>query len=395
MATELNFNLPVAVNFGSDALENIPKICKTFEEKILIVTSRELHHIEKQVLNVLTEHNIDYNIYYLEEPEPDCKKIDSDSKNLSNRKFDCLIGIGGGSVLDMTKSLSITLTNKEPIWEFANLSYRPPKIISKKTIPIIAIPTTSGTGSEVTPYAVLSNKEIKQKGTIQQPEIFPKMAIIIPEFMTSMPKKLTATTGIDAFAHALESLINISKQSPISELVSYEAMKIIFENLPKVIDQPNEIKFRRNMAWASTLAGIAIAHRGTTTTHAIAETLGGLIKIPHGEAVSISTIPVLTKTIPQQRVKFKEMFMNVFPESVNDERDYSDEMLNRIISLITTVGMNKSLIDSKEDIPEGFSKKIVNKMLDYKYRPLKQHPVIFDTESLNNIVSEIVYGQRN
>ena len=106
-----------------------------------------------------------------------------------------------------------------------------PKPIIKKPIPVISIPTTSGTGSEVTPYAVLTNSEKCQKGTIQQPEIFPKMAIIVPEFMISMPKKLTASTGIDAFAHALESLINISKKSPISELVSYEALKIIFKNL--------------------------------------------------------------------------------------------------------------------------------------------------------------------
>ena len=395
MINELHFNLPVDVNFGKDALEKIPKMCKNFKEKTLVVTSKELHHIEKQVIGLLTDQNIDYSIYYLDEPEPDCKKIDNDSKKLSDTKFDCLIGIGGGSVLDMTKSLSITLTNREPIWEFANLSYRPPKTILKKTIPIIAIPTTSGTGSEVTPYAVLSNNEKKQKGTIQQSEIFPKMAVIVPEFLISMPKKLTASTGIDAFAHALESLINISKQSPISELVSYEAMKIIFKYLPKVVNEPNNIEFRENMAWASTLAGIAIAHRGTTTTHAIAETLGGLMKIPHGEAVSISTIPVLSKTIPHQKEKFNKMFGYIFSETINDENDYSEEMMNRITSLITTVGMNKSLIDSQENIPEQFSKRIVDVMLDYKYRPLKQHPVIFDTESLNNIISEIVYGQRD
>ena len=395
MTNELHFNLPVDVNFGRETLEKIPIICEKFQEKVLIVTWIELQHIEQKILDIFTEHNIDYKTYHLEEPEPDCKKIDNDSKNLSETKFECLIGIGGGSVLDMTKALSITLTNKEPIWEFANLSYRPPKIISKKTIPIIANPTTSGTGSEVTPYAVLSNKEKKQKGTIQQSEIFPKMAFVVPEFMTSMPRKLTASTGIDAFAHALESLINISKESPISEIVSYEAMKIIFEYLPKVIDQPENIEFRKNMAWASTLAGIAIAHRGTTTTHAIAETLGGLTKIPHAEAVSISTIPVLTKTMPQQKERFKEMFSRIFPESTNNEKDYSEEMMVRITSLITTAGMNKSLVDSQHNISEEFSKEIVTTMLDYKYRPLKQHPVIFDTESLNNIVSEIVYGQRN
>ena len=136
--------------------------------------------------------------------------------------------MGGGSVIDMAKSLSIALTNPEPIWEYANLSYRPPKILTEKTIPVIAIPTTSGTGSEVTPYAVLSNIKKNQKGTIQQSEIFPRAAFEFPEFMISMPKELTASTGIDAFAHALESYMNISKQSPISEMLSIEAMKIIF-----------------------------------------------------------------------------------------------------------------------------------------------------------------------
>ena len=389
------FKLPVSIYFGRNSIEKLPEICKSIGSQALLVTSEDILHIAEKISNVLDNAKINYEKYFLESPEPDCDLIDSSAKKLSAKKFDFIIGVGGGSVIDMSKSLSIALTNPEPIWEYANLSYRPPKILTEKTIPVIAIPTTSGTGSEVTPYAVLSNIKKNQKGTIQQSEIFPKAAFVFPEFMISMPKELTASTGIDAFAHALESYMNISKQSPISEMLSIEAMKIIFSYLPKTIEEPNNIENRKQMAWASTLSGISIAHRGTTTAHAIAETLGSLIQIPHAHAVAITTYPVLKETLSYAKEQLAYIYEHVFQEnSEHTSNENAIALVNSVYRLIDEVGLNRNLTDYISKIPTNFSDKLLETLLSYKYRPLRQHPQKFENTDLKKMIELIVYGRK-
>lgn len=384
------FKLPVSIHFGINSIEELPEICKSIGSQALLVTSQDILHIAEKVSTVLDNAKINYEKYFLESPEPNCDLIDSSVKKLSAKKFDFIIGVGGGSVIDMSKSLSIALTNPEPIWEYANLSYRAPKTLTEKTIPVIAIPTTSGTGSEVTPYAVLSNIEKNQKGTIQQPEIFPKAAFVIPEFMISMPKELTASTGMDAFAHALESYMNISKQSPISEMVSIEAMKIIFSYLPKTIEEPNNIENRKQMAWASTLSGISIAHRGTTTAHAIEEVLGGIMKIPHSYAVAISTYPVLKETLPYAEKELALIYECVFSTTDGVEYENAKLFVDSVYKLIKKCGLNRSLNNDISNLPENLANQVLEYLNNYKFRPLKQHCVEFSNGKLSKIITEII-----
>ena len=393
VSNNFQFKLPVSIYFGRNSIEKLPETCKKIGSNAILVTSRDISHLAEKVSATLENAKINFEIFYLESSEPDCTLIDSSAKKIAEKKIDYIIGIGGGSVLDMTKSLSIALTNPEPIWMYANLSYREPKPIIKKTMPIISIPTTSGTGSEVTPYAVLTNSEKCQKGTIQQPEIFPKAAFIDPELMTSMPKELTASTGIDAFAHALESFINISKDSPISEFISIEAIKLIFSYLPKVIHEPENVEYRQKMAWASTLSGIAISHRGTTTAHAIAETLGGLIQIPHAHAVAITTYPVLKETLPYAKEQLAYIYERVFQENAKHKsNENAAAFVNSVYKLIDEVGLNRNLTNYINKIPTNFSEKLLETLLNYKYRPLRQHPKKFESTDLKKMIEVVVYG---
>ncbi len=389
---KFEFNLPTSIFFGVNSIQQLPDVCKKFGSNILLVTLNDLKHLEKKIISILENNNIVIEIHYLDFPEPNCTFIDSSAKELSGKNYDCVIGLGGGSALDFAKSLSIALTNPEPIWMYANLSNRPPKPILNQTIPIISIPTTAGTGSEVTPYAVLNNPETNQKGTIQETAIFSKAAFIDPTLMDSMPNELTSSTGMDAFAHALESCLNISKYSPVSECAGIEAMKIIFECLPKVLQDPKNLDLRRNMAWASTLAGIAIAHRGTTTAHAIAETMGALIKIPHGIAVAISTLPVLKATLQNKPESLSYVYDKLFLECTERSTDHkADYLVNLVFELLDKVGLNKHA-SSYHDISDDLPEKILYNVLNFKYRPLKQHPVEFNSKDLKKIIEEIVYA---
>ncbi len=381
-------DIPTKILFGTKSISHLPKICSEFGNNILIISDKNIEQHAKKLQSIFDK-NIQTTLLFLEFPEPTSSYIDTLRNNLSDSDFSCIIGFGGGSSIDTAKSLAIGLTNPEPIWEYANLSNRPPKPILQPVKPIIAIPTTSGSGSEVTPYAVITRPETKQRGTIQQKEVIPTYAIIDPEFLVTMPESVTISTALDAFAHGLESHLNSSKFSPISEWAGKEAMRLIFQNLSKVLDNPANLDLRSNLALASTLAGISILHRGTTLGHAIAETIGGLTKIPHGHCVAIATLPVLKYTISKSPNIFSDLFQNLFnSESTLSDLEKSKRFFSKVESLIHNTNFNKQVKDYVSLTEyDNFNKLILEHMLEYKSRPVKQHMVQFSNDELTNIIS--------
>ncbi len=384
-------SLPTKIYSGEGVLEQIPDLIAAYGDNALLVTASELSDHANRVESLLISGRVAVTRFLLDLSEPSCEFIDASAAELKRASFGCIIGLGGGSAIDMAKALAIALVNPEPIWMYANLSNRPPVPMERPPLPIIAIPTTSGTGSEVTPYAVLTNEETKQKGTIQEPSIFPAVALVDPSLSGSMPAPLTATTGVDAFTHAFESYINISKESPVSEWAGAEAMRLIFENLPVAYRQPENMEARSNMAWASTLAGIAIAHRGTTTPHAIAEPLGALTKLPHGLAVAITILPVLRQSWPHMIEKLAVLNERVFTERASIPKAAAEGFVQRMEELVAGVELNRPLQDF-QSVKDGFARQLMENVLTYKFRPLKQHPVEFDQVQLFDIISEIFHG---
>ena len=383
------FSLPTQIHVGPGSLDQLPEIAEPFGRRVLLVTAPDLQPYADQAVAALTEVQLEVQVFHLESAEPTCAFIDAAVAQLKGEVFGAVIGLGGGSAIDMAKALAIALVNPEPIWMYANLSNRPPVPMERPPLPVIAIPTTSGTGSEVTPYAVLTNEETKQKGTIQEPSIFPAVALVDPSLSGSMPAPLTATTGVDAFTHAFESYINISKESPVSEWAGAEAMRLIFENLPVAYRQPENMEARSNMAWASTLAGIAIAHRGTTTPHAIAEPLGALTKLPHGLAVAITILPVLRKSWPHMIEKLAVLNERVFAERASIPKAAAEGFVQRMEDLVAGVELNRPLQDF-QSVKDGFAQQLLENILTYKFRPLKQHPVEFQERELRDIIATII-----
>ncbi len=385
------FSLPTKIYSGEGVLDQMPELIAAYGDNALLVTASELTDHADRVESLLTSCRVAVTRFLLDLSEPSCEFIDASAAELKRASFSCIIGLGGGSAIDMAKALAIALVNPEPIWMYANLSNRPPVPMERPPLPVIAIPTTSGTGSEVTPYAVLTNEETKQKGTIQEPSIFPTVALVDPSLSGSMPAPLTATTGVDAFAHAFESCINISKESPVSEWAGAEAMQLIFENLLVAYCQPENMEARSNMAWASTLAGIAIAHRGTTTPHAIAEPLGALTKLPHGLAVTITILPVLRESWPHMIEKLAVLNERVFAERASTPKAAAEGFIQRVEELVAGVELNRPL-QGFQSVKDGFAQQLLENVLTYKFRPLKQHPAEFDQVQLFDIIREILHG---
>ena len=199
-----------------------------------------------------------------------------------------IVAVGGGSPLDVAKAVSVMLTNKGDIRQFIGV----PEAFENPGVPVVAIPTTAGSGSEVTPYAVLTDRENLKKAPLISRYLFPVLALDDPELTLSMPQTVTANTGVDALTHALEAFLS-KRATPISKLYSLESVKLIFNYLPKAFGNPKDIVARERVMMGSLLGGMAITDAGAGLVHTLAHVLGVLYRVPHGLANGIFLVPVL------------------------------------------------------------------------------------------------------
>ncbi|WP_339319527.1 iron-containing alcohol dehydrogenase [Paenibacillus sp. FSL R10-2734] len=211
-------------------------------------------------------------------PEPTADHIKEVHSKFKNEPYDVYIGIGGGSVLDATKLFSVLTTNHTSIEEMLGTDN-----IKQDGIPTVLIPTTSGTGSEVTPNAIVTFPERQLKIGVVSRRLYPKLAVLDPELTVSLPKEVTAATGMDAFTHALESFIG-KKANRISDMFALESMRLISRSIVEAYENGSSIAARSAMLFGSAYGGMALAASGTAAVHAMAYPLGGTFSIPHGVA---------------------------------------------------------------------------------------------------------------
>ncbi|CAN7552730.1 iron-containing alcohol dehydrogenase [Paenibacillus sp. LjRoot56] len=214
-------------------------------------------------------------------PEPTVDNIRSVFSSISSEPVDLLIGIGGGSVLDAAKIFSVLLTNPVDVKSLIGTD-----LVSQSGIPTVLVPTTSGTGSEVTPNAIVSVPEEELKVGIISRHLLPKLVIIDPVLTISLPKSITAATGMDAFTHALESYIS-NKANPISDMFALESIRLIAESLVLAYHNGSDLEAREKMLLGSMYGGMALSAAGTAAVHALAYPLGGKFNISHGVANSM------------------------------------------------------------------------------------------------------------
>jgi alcohol dehydrogenase class IV len=231
--------------------------------------------------------------------------VDRGAELAKEQQCDVVIGVGGGSTIDTAKGIAILARNPGKAWNYVE---RTDQEVSrpKEVLPIVAIPTTAGTGSEVTLYSVLNNPDVKEKSTIYNDLIFPRVALVDPQLMVSMPPKLTALTGIDALSHSVESFINIHANS-YSKLLARESIRLVARYLPEAVANGENMEARAKMAWASTLGGMAISHVGTTLPHALGQPVSGLVDAPHGGSIASCLAEILQFSFTSNFERFAEL----------------------------------------------------------------------------------------
>lgn len=214
-------------------------------------------------------------------PEPTLENIEQVFEATSNKNYDVLIGIGGGSVLDTTKILSVLKTNDASVEQLLGTD-----LVSNPGVPTILIPTTSGTGAEVTPNAIVTLPDQELKVGIVSKYLLPTLVILDPILTLKLPKPITAATGMDAFTHSLESFIS-TKANPISDMFALESIRLISSSIVEAYQNGESIEAREKMLVGSMYGGMALTSAGTAAVHALAYPLGGKYKIPHGVANSM------------------------------------------------------------------------------------------------------------
>lgn len=276
-----NFYMPSKLIFGRGSLNNLHKQ-KFPGKKALIVTEsiiKELGYL-KMLEEQLNKANISYVLFDKIIPNPIKEHVMEASNIVKKEKCDFLIGIGGGSSIDSAKSIAIMSTNEGDYWDYVSRGTGKKKTVLNEPLPIIAIATTAGTGTEVNPWLVITNG--KEKVGFGHYKTFPYLSIVDPELMKTIPPKLTAYQGFDALFHSAEGYIG-KPANEMSDLLALKSMELIGKSLAKAVENGNDNEARENVAMASTLSGIVQSISDCTAEHSIEHSLSAYYpKLAHG-----------------------------------------------------------------------------------------------------------------
>ena len=295
------FLSPNRILFGIDAVKGLaPEVKQLGGEKVLIVTDPGLVEagLVEAIKAPLDSDGIAFSLYDQVEPEPPARIVDQCAQYLKDEKCDLIIGVGGGSSLDVAKGASIMATNEGSI-----LNYSGVDMVQKRGRPKILIPTTAGTGSEVTRVLVLTDEASNIKMAIYSNYVLSDVAIVDPMMTLSMPPKVTADTGIDALVHAIETYVSASA-TPFSDILAIEAIRLIAENLTKTFAKGENVEARYHMSLAATISGLAFGSGGLGAVHALSNPLGIEYHFPHGRINAIMLPHVMTFNIIGNPTKF-------------------------------------------------------------------------------------------
>ncbi|MCC0782826.1 iron-containing alcohol dehydrogenase [Clostridioides sp. ES-S-0108-01] len=356
----INFYQPSRINFGQGTLSELPRIIGKYGKKCLLVTTPNVEPLDKLYERVrlgLMGKGIEVVHFDKVEPNPTVELINEGFELAKKESVDVVLAVGGGSSIDTAKVLALTFGLEKIDWDYMFSTYTNPfKIydkVSEKELPLIAVSTTSGTGSQVTQAAVISRGS--EKNTIFHQNCFSRECIVDPELMLTLPERITASTAFDAFTHAFESYIN-PNANDFTEIMSEKSMELVINYLPKVMKERNNIVYRTKLAMADTLGGSSLANAGAAAPHPLSEIIGGVTHIPHGEALAIVFPKFVEKFCENNVAKFAKVarMFNGELEKVEDN-EAAKALKNEIESFLKSVGLKTKMSEfnvTKEQLEE-------------------------------------------
>ena len=290
MLKQYNLKMPHAVYGGENAMDNIATIIKALDaRKVAMFTDKSLRQLGLFDMPeaVVKETGVAY--YVLDDlpPEPSYMAVQAVVDEFKKSGADLIVACGGGSVMDAAKLASILVTNEYGVKELLDNPG-----MAKKCVPIVLIPTTAGTGAEVTPNAIVGVPEKELKIGIVNENMIADYVILDARLIKNLPRKIAAATGVDALAHCIECFTS-NKANPFSDMYALEGCDLILNNIEKACDDPNAMVEKNRMQMAACYGGLAITASGTTAVHALSYPLGGKYHIAHGVSNAILLAPVM------------------------------------------------------------------------------------------------------
>jgi len=277
---------PTEIRFGRGRVRQLGKAAATYGRRALLVTvppTDALAPVIAKAKTLLASAGLAVEHFDAAVPNPTTDSITAGAVLAREHRADVIVGLGGGSSMDTAKAIAVEAADEGTCWDYRLFKADLPE----RTLPVIAVTTTSGTGSHATQVAVVTNSRQRDKSYLCHPRLFPGIALVDPELMLSAPRQLTAVTGWDAFTHALEASLH-KNCSPYVRLLALEAMQLIVANLPPLLEDLGNLERRSAMAWADTLAGLCLANAGVTLPHSIGMAISGRWPhVAHGESLAL------------------------------------------------------------------------------------------------------------
>jgi Alcohol dehydrogenase, class IV len=318
--------MPVKLCVGAGESRKVSQYIKG--ENIFIISDPFLYQngLAQTIGDSLAGKNVKY--FFEVEPNPSCESVDKAAGQAREMKADCVIGLGGGSALDVSKIVSCLVTNEGSIYDYYAGGSRQ---LKKREITLMCIPTTAGTGSEVTNVGVYTNKKAGVKMPMVNDEFWADYAVVDYELTYTLPTAVTASTGMDAFCHAIEAYWN-KGANPVCDMLAIGAMELVLNNIETACQQPQDDEARAKMMEASLIAGIAFSQTRTTGVHAISFPLTTEFHANHGTACAI-TLPAFIKISEEkQNEKMKRLARYLGYNTI-------DELANGIETIMKKIGL--------------------------------------------------------
>ncbi len=375
---------------GEYALENIrEELSLLGSTRPFLLSDKGLESVGsvKTLLDILSSSGLKVSGVFTDIPlDSSILKVNEIASLYRKENADGIIALGGGSVIDTAKGLRMLISQGgKDILKYAGAEVLPRGM----SVPFVAIPTTSGTGSEATGVAVIKDEEKEVKLEFISSFLLPDIAVLDVRMLESMPKRITAITGLDALTHAIEAFSSLQK-NPVSQSYAIAAMKMIVENLPAAIREPKNKKARLAMANAAYIAGASFSNSMVGIVHAIGHSVGAVSHVPHGEAMSILLIPSMRYNIDYAREDYSEMLLYINGEEY--ARTEEGKRAEKLIEVLSTfVNEIRALAPVRKNLSEaGVVKEDFQKIADRAINDgaLIVNPRSADRDDILRILSE-------
>jgi alcohol dehydrogenase len=350
-----SFSIPQNIVFGAGSLKRLPELGKRIGgKKAYIISGPHLNKIGMvdKCADALRSEGIEIAAFTETEGNPSTDTVKKAAAGYVESGADFIVAFGGGSPLDVAKAVAVVVSNGGDITEYEGVGK-----VKEITADIIAIPTTAGTGSEVTAFAVITDHSRNYKLTVGSEHIIPKYAILDPELIYSVPEKTAAACGVDALVHALEAYLSLAA-SPFSDMFAIKALELIGKNICPYVANRSNVKAAEAMLLGSLFAGIAFSHARLGNVHAMSHPVSAYFDVPHGVANAILLPTIVEFNALSDEGKYYDIYRAVSGKNI-DSKDFSSGMLSDFLSKLNeslgipaglkTVGVSKDKFDVMAD----------------------------------------------